>query len=141
MKRMMDTRLCGHLNRGFAMMELILAIGLVATALMAGMMFLHFSTITTRAQIDERTAREIAFSCVETMRSRTAPPLENCAGKELPPDIPGFDRLHEGKCLLDVSDYDGTPGVKKVTVTVRWKGWRRTRQVAHASLMRQRGAR
>ncbi len=137
MKRMMNR----NRNGGFAMMELILAVGLVTTALMAGMMFLHFSTVFTRTQIDERTAAEVAFACVEAMRSRGAAPLENCADRKLQQDLPGLDRLREAKCLLDVRDYGSTPGVKKVTMTVTWKGWRRTRQVVRTSLIRQRGPR
>jgi len=121
-------------------MELIVAIGIATTALIGGMMFLHASVAFVKTQGQERAASEITFSQVEILRSRGAGPLENCAARKIETDLPSRGGLPGMACLLDVSDCPGAPGVKTVTVTVTWKGWRRTRRVSRTAFVRTRSA-
>jgi hypothetical protein len=123
-------------NRGFAIAELIVAVGILTAALIGGMMFLQTSMLFVKTQCGERIAGEIASSQMEILRSRSAAPLRNCSARIVKTNLPGFDELRDAECLLDVSDHENTPGVKIVTVTVRWRGWRRTRQVKQTSLVR-----
>lgn len=118
-----------------AIAEVIVALAVITTALVGGVLFLHTSLRFMNGQCNERAAREIAFSQIEILRSSDALALENCSSKKLEVDLPSFEELREAECVLDVSDGVDMPGVKVVTVTVRWKGMRRTREVKYTSLV------
>lgn len=124
-----------HNTSAFAVLEVVVALVVITTALVGGVLLLHTMMAFADDQCRERAAREIAFSRIEILRSREAEPLENCSSVNMDVDLPSFKQLQDADCILDVSDREDMAGVKVVTVTARWKGVRRRREVKYTSLV------
>ena len=112
-----------HSRRGFALVELMVAFGVIAIALAIGMMALHTAGSLKRRQDRRTAAREAIEVCLERVRAldRTAlPGPGKSAALALPPAI--ATRLPDGRCTITCEPVEGEARLLRVRLSVGWAG-------------------
>lgn len=101
-------------RRGYLLLEAVLALGILATAVFGGMAFLSAEASAVRGQADRAVALAAADAILAEVRAH--PPVP---GRH-PRTLDSLVSLREGRAEAEV--LEEAPGLLKVSVTVRWQG-------------------
>lgn len=113
--------------RGFALMELMVAFGVMAMAMGLGLMALHMTGRLKRQQGCRDAAREAIELGLERIRSldqKELPQPGKTQAFTLPPDIAA--RLPGGRCDLNVLGVKDDPSLLRVRLAVGWASSKET---------------
>lgn len=108
-------------RRGFTVLEVLVAIILVATLLTVSLEFLHALALQRRSLSDRRLALQEAGNCMERIAVWPWDELttERLSGIDLSPEI--RRALPSAKLSIRVSPTPEPPQGKVVSVTIRWQ--------------------
>ena len=122
------------MKRGFSLIELIVALGLISVAVL--LLGVAVSSVPlTKNTRDQNLAYHIAVKKIEELRSISYASLP---GSGTFTD-PGFAELNSAAGQLTVASYQGSSEIKHITVTVTWTDGGANKNVTLDTLMAENG--
>ncbi len=132
--RTKEARNCREPRRAFTLVEVVVALVLLAVGVLGALAFFSAGTSFLSVQNHKRTAAEIAYSHQEELRTASFDALPSQQEDDQEVQIDALAGLRD-TVVEDVDeDQDGTVDYRKVTVTVSWLENQRDQRVEVVTL-------